>query len=129
MAHARVSGDIVLLSVLFRCLKYFDKNAAALTRHAFFLSVSLELLIKILARDSLGLQEIYVYRAAVRWARAQLETVSSTPGAGTEPRVSPARLCPVRGTIIFFPNKTKNLWLRLWHKVAKRREKNLKSPI
>ncbi|KAH7703477.1 BTB/POZ domain-containing protein 2-like protein [Aphelenchoides avenae] len=55
------------------CLGYFDKNATALTKQSSFLSISHQCLMKILARDSLCLREIDVYRAATKWARAQLK--------------------------------------------------------
>ncbi|KAH7715057.1 BTB/POZ domain-containing protein 2 [Aphelenchoides avenae] len=56
-----------------KCLRFFDKNAAALTEHVSFLHVGLERFKEILARDSLGIYEIDLYRAAIKWARAQLK--------------------------------------------------------
>ncbi|KAH7706133.1 BTB/POZ domain-containing protein 2-like protein, partial [Aphelenchoides avenae] len=55
------------------CLEYFDKNAAAFTKRPSFLSIGHERLMKILARDSLCLREIDVYRTATKWARVQLK--------------------------------------------------------
>ncbi|KAH7703476.1 hypothetical protein AAVH_29345, partial [Aphelenchoides avenae] len=56
-----------------RCLYYLDENAAAVMKHASFLDISDEQLMQILARESLCLREIDLYRAATKWARAQLQ--------------------------------------------------------
>ncbi|KAH7706132.1 hypothetical protein AAVH_26655 [Aphelenchoides avenae] len=55
------------------CLHYLDNNAAALTKHASFLDISHERLKEILNRNSLGIHEIDLYRAATKWARTQLK--------------------------------------------------------
>src|SRR5688500_11885748 len=54
----------LLTRCAFRCLHFMDQNAAALTKHASFLDISHERLMKILARNSINIHEIDLYRAA-----------------------------------------------------------------
>ncbi|KAH7701175.1 BTB/POZ domain-containing protein 2-like protein, partial [Aphelenchoides avenae] len=61
------------------CLYFMDKNAAALTKHASFLHISHQRLMEVLARNTLSIQEIDLYRAAIRWARAQLKRAHKRP--------------------------------------------------
>ncbi|KAH7706130.1 BTB/POZ domain-containing protein 2-like protein [Aphelenchoides avenae] len=56
-----------------RCLDFLDKNAASLTKRPSFLRISHERLKRNLARNSLGINEVDLYRAAIKWARAQLK--------------------------------------------------------
>ncbi|KAH7696530.1 BTB/Kelch-associated, partial [Aphelenchoides avenae] len=56
-----------------KCLNYSDENAAALVKHVSFVNISHELLEKTLARNSLCIQEIDLYRVASKWAQAQLK--------------------------------------------------------
>ncbi|KAH7706129.1 BTB/POZ domain-containing protein 2 [Aphelenchoides avenae] len=61
------------------CLHYLDKNAAALTKRPSFLRISHERLMEILARNSLGINEIDLYRAAIKWAQAHLKRGKKRP--------------------------------------------------
>ncbi|KAL3106930.1 hypothetical protein niasHT_012758 [Heterodera trifolii] len=59
--------------LVFRCLRYIDGNMSALVKSEAFLQIDQDLLCEILQRDQLRINEIEIFKAALRWADEQCQ--------------------------------------------------------